>query len=61
VSERFRLIKRVFDEYGGEDQQHALDVLQGLAHEVLLIGAMTARNFEDILSLLESGQSIRTN
>jgi hypothetical protein len=58
VSERFRLIKRDLDEYGGEDQQHALDVLEGLAHQVPLIGAMTTRNFEDILSLLESGQSI---
>lgn len=58
VSERFRLIKRDLDEYGGEDQQRALDVLEGLAHQVPLIGAMTTRNFDDILSLLESGQSI---
>jgi hypothetical protein len=58
VSERFRLIKRDLDEYGGEDQQHALDVLEGLAHQVPLIGAMTTRNFEDILSLLDGGQSI---
>jgi hypothetical protein len=58
VSERFRLIKRDLDEYGAGDQQHALDVLEGLTHKVPLIGAMTTRNFEDILSLLESGRSI---
>jgi len=56
VSERFRLIKRDLDEYGGEDQQHALEVLDGLAYQVPLIGAMTTRNFDEIMDLLRKGQ-----
>lgn len=56
VSERFRLIKRDLDEYGGEDQQHALEVFDGLAYQVPLIGAMTTRNFDEIMDLLRKGQ-----
>jgi hypothetical protein len=58
VSERFRLIKRDLDAYGSGDQQHALEVLDGLAHQVPLIGAMTTRNFDEILDLLRKGQSL---
>src|ERR1019366_2039875 len=46
VSERFKQLKRDLDDYGGEDQQEAMDVLDGLAHQVPLIGAMTTRNFD---------------
>jgi PIN domain len=55
VSERFRLLKRDLDDYGGADQQDALDLLAGLAHQVPLIGAMTTRNFDDIADLLRGG------
>ncbi len=56
VSERFRLLKRDLDTYGGADQQDALDLLAGLAHQVPLIGAMTTRNFDDIADLLRAGR-----
>jgi hypothetical protein len=36
--------------YCGECNKKGVDVLEGLAHQVPLIGAMTTRNFEDILS-----------
>lgn len=58
VSERFRLIKRDLDEYGGDDQAHALEVIEGLAHQVPLIGAMTTRNFDDITALLDGGRRL---
>lgn len=52
VSERFRQIKRDLDAYGGADQEAAAAVIDGLAHQVPLIGAMTTRNFDDVLALL---------
>jgi hypothetical protein len=58
VSERFRLLKRDLDDYGGADQQDALDLLAGLAHQVPLIGAMTTRNFDDIADLLRTGREL---
>ncbi|TCN29241.1 hypothetical protein EV644_13941 [Kribbella orskensis] len=47
VSERFRLIKRDLDDFGGAGVEHALQVLDELAHQVPLIGAMTTRNFDE--------------
>lgn len=58
VSERFRLLKRDLDDYGGADQQDALELLGGLAHQVPLIGAMTTRNFDDIADLLRGGRQV---
>lgn len=55
VTERFRQIRRDFDQYGGEDQQAAIEALDNLAHQVPLIGAMTTRNFDDALALLRDG------
>lgn len=55
VGERFRQIKRDLDDYGGSDQEEALKVIEGLSHQVPLIGAMTTRNFDDILDLLRAG------
>ncbi len=52
VAERFRLLKKDLDEYGGEDRHNALNLLDGLAHQVPLVGAMTTRNFSDIAELL---------
>ncbi len=58
VAERFRLLKKDLDEYGGENQHHALDLLDDLAHQVPLIGAMTTRNFSDIAELLRKGHRL---
>jgi PIN domain len=58
VSERFRLLRRDLDDYGGADQHDALDLLAGLAHQVPLIGAMTTRNFDDIAGLLRGGREV---
>jgi hypothetical protein len=58
VSERFRLLKADLDAYGGEDQQDALKVLGGLAHQVPLIGAMTTRNFDEIEEMLRKGRLV---
>lgn len=53
VSERFRQIKRDIESYGGSDSEEAAALIDGLAHQVPLIGAMTTRNFDDILALLK--------
>ncbi len=58
VSERFRLLRRDLDDYGGKDQQDALELLDGLAHQVPLIGAMTTRNFDEIADLLRQGRRL---
>ena len=58
VSERFRLLKKDLDDYGGQDEQDALEVLDALAHQVPLIGAMTTRNFEEIDELLRKGRRV---
>lgn len=60
VSERFRLIKRDLDDYGGEGHEHAMQVLDDLAHQVPLIGALTTRNFDEILELLIQGERIQS-
>jgi hypothetical protein len=44
VEQRFRLIKRDLGDYGRTDHHSALRVLEELAHEVPLIGAMTTRS-----------------
>jgi hypothetical protein len=58
VSERFRLIKRDLDDFGGAGVEHAMQVLDELAHQLPLIGAMTTRNFDEILDLLIKGEQI---
>ena len=58
VADRFKQIRRDFDEYGGESYQEAIDVIDKLAHQVPLIGAMTTRNFDEILDLLRAGERI---
>lgn len=55
VSERFRLLREDLDSYGGEDHQDAAELLEVLAHQVPLIGAMTTRNFDEIVDLLGQG------
>lgn len=58
IADRFKLLKKDLDEYGGESRQHALDLLDGLAHQVPFIGAMTTRNFNDIAELLREGRRL---
>lgn len=61
VTERFRLLRADLDQYGGEDRQEALELLEGLAHQVPLIGAMTTRNFDEIAELLRKGRTLEPN
>ena len=58
VAQRFKLIKQDLDEYGGTDYEHALKVIEGLAHQVPLIGAMSTRNFDEVLESLRKGRVI---
>ena len=58
VAQRFKLIKQDLDDYGGTDNEHALKVIEDLARHVPLIGAMTTRNFEEILELLRAGRIV---
>ena len=60
VAERFRLIKRDLDDFGGDGLEHAMQVLDELAHQVPLIGALTTRNFDEILELLVKGEQIES-
>ncbi|WP_354174038.1 PIN domain-containing protein [Arthrobacter sp. UYEF36] len=56
VADRFRLLRTdIGTTYDSDDLQRALTALDGLAHHVPLIGAMTARNFDDIFELLQAG------
>jgi len=55
VTQRFKLIRRDLVQYGSEQQSQALEMLDQLAHQVPLIGAMTTRNFEEIRELLDRG------
>ena len=58
VAERFRQMRRDFDKFGGESNQEAIEVIDKLAYQVPLIGAMTTRNFDEILDLLHAGENI---
>jgi hypothetical protein len=56
VADRFRLLRTdIGTTYDSEDLEQALNALDGLAHHVPLIGAMTTRNFDDIFELLQAG------
>lgn len=58
IEQRFKLIKQDLDEYGGTDYEQALSLVDELAHEVPLIGAMTTRNFDEVLDLLRAGRTV---
>lgn len=58
VAERFRLLRRDILDYGGDGQEEALRWVDSLAHQVPLIGAMTTRNFAEILDLLRAGRRL---
>ena len=56
VADRFRLLRTdIGTTYDSENLEQALNALDGLAHHIPLIGAMTTRNFEDIFELLQAG------
>ncbi|MEO5316318.1 PIN domain-containing protein [Pseudarthrobacter sp. CC12] len=56
VADRFRLLRTdIGTIYDNHDLEQALNALDGLAHHVPLIGAMTTRNFDDIFELLQAG------
>lgn len=56
--QRFKLIKQDLDEYGGTDYEQALSLVDELAHEVPIIGAMTTRNFDEVLDLFRAGRTL---
>jgi len=58
IAQRFKLIKQDLGDYGGADQEQALKVIEDLARHVPLIGAMTTRNFDEVLELLRAGRVI---
>lgn len=58
VASRFKLIRQDLDEYGGVDNAPAREVIDNLARHVPLIGAMTTRNFEEVLALLQAGRAV---
>ena len=58
VAQRFKLIKQDLDDFGGTSQEQALKLVQDLARHVPLIGAMTTRNFDEVLALLQQGRDL---
>lgn len=58
VTQRFKLIRRDLVQYGNDQQAAALEMVDQLAHQVPLIGAMTTRNFEEIRQQLDRGTPV---
>ncbi|MCA0144262.1 PIN domain-containing protein [Blastococcus sp. LR1] len=58
IAQRFKLIKQDLDDYGGTAQEEARRLVADLARHVPLIGAMTTRNFDEVLVLLQAGRVI---
>jgi len=58
VAQRFKLIKQDLDDYGGSGIEHAAEVIADLARDVPLIGAMTIRNFDEVLELVRAGRRL---
>lgn len=56
VAQRFKLIRQDLGEYGGTDNEKSLRVIEDLARHVPLIGALTTRNFDEVLALLRAGR-----
>lgn len=57
VAQRFRLIRQDLDDYGGTDTAQAMKTVEDLARHAPLIGAMTTRNFDEVLELLQAGRT----
>jgi hypothetical protein len=58
VAQRFKLIRQDLADYGGADFEHTLKIIEDLARHVPLIGAMTTRNFDEVLELLRTGRIV---
>lgn len=58
VAQRFKLIRQDLDDYGGVDTAAALRTIEELARHAPLIGAMTTRNFDEVLELLRAGRTV---
>lgn len=56
VAQRFKAIKQDLDDYGADAD--AAKVVEDLARHTPLIGAMTTRNFDDVLTLLNGGRRL---
>ncbi|MGD9715175.1 MAG: PIN domain-containing protein [Thermomicrobiales bacterium] len=56
VAQRFKAIKQDLDDYGADAD--AAKVVDDLARHAPLIGAMTTRNFDDVLALLKGGRRL---
>ena len=61
VAQRFKLIKQDLDDYGGDENAEALKTIADLARHVPLIGAMTTRNFDEVLELLAAGRVVEAS
>lgn len=58
IKQRFKDMKRDLEDYGSSDMEDAAELVADLARDVPLIGAMTTRNFDDVLALLRGGKAI---
>lgn len=56
IATRFKLIRQDLMTYGGDNDAHAVEVIDDLARHLPLVGAMTTRNFTEIRELLSNGQ-----
>lgn len=61
VAQRFKLIKQDLEDYGDGENAEAAKTIADLARDVPLIGAMTTRNFDQILELLRAGEGVEPN
>lgn len=58
IATRFKLIRQDLATYGGDQDAHAVEVIDDLARHLPLVGAMTTRNFAEIRELLSEGQTL---
>lgn len=59
IAERLRLIRKDLVDFGGSDRDELLQILDWMAHQVPLIGALATRNFDAILELLDKGHMLQ--
>lgn len=58
VAQRFKLIKQDLEDYGRADTAPAAEMIADLARDVPLIGAMTTRNFDEVLELMRKARRV---
>lgn len=58
ITQRFKMIRQDLMDYGGDDDAHAVGVIDDLSRHLPLVGAMTTRNFTEIRDLLASGRQV---